>query len=103
MSNRDIPNKAITASSYWDGNTKHPTFYARLHWTKFEIGHGWVAATQNTNQWLQVDFSRVLFVTAIATQGRHIKAQRVTSYSLSYSNDGTAGTEYKENGTKKVR
>ncbi|KAK3743988.1 hypothetical protein QZH41_010800, partial [Actinostola sp. cb2023] len=103
MTNGDIPNNAITASSYWaDLNDILRPHDGRLHWTKNANAQCWTAKTQDINQWLQIDLSRLQFVTAIATQGRHVITQRVTSYWFSYRNDGVTWNEYKENQARKT-
>ncbi|XP_031561718.1 coagulation factor V-like [Actinia tenebrosa] len=101
MMSGDIPNNAITASS---SAGHHPTGYGRLQWTKYAGYQAWASTVPpGPNQWLQIDLGQMKFVTAIATQGRHMSHnQWVTSYSFSYSNDNTLWTEYKENGVKKV-
>jgi hypothetical protein len=100
MMSGDIPDSSVTASTSWSG---HPSRYGRLHWTKYGSSQCWASGTADINQWLQIDLSRMQFVTAIATQGRHIYAhQWVKSYWLSYSNDTTTWIEYMENGVKKV-
>ena len=99
MMSGGIPDSHITASSSWSG---HPVTYGRLHWTKYGLYQCWAAGTKNTNQWLQIDLSRMESVTAIATQGRHGNSQWITSYYFSYGNDSTSLTEYLEGGVRKV-
>ena len=103
MTNGDIPNSAVTASSYW--SIHHPPHDGRLHWTKKAHDQCWASKTLDINQWLQIDLSRLRFVTAIATQGRHRGAlmQWVKSYWFSNSNDGATWNEYQENQARKVR
>ncbi|XP_031573542.1 lactadherin-like, partial [Actinia tenebrosa] len=99
MMSGEIPDSLVTASTSWTGL---PGSYGRLHWTKYGSNQVWSAGTLDTNQWLQIDLSRMEFVTAIATQGRHAHNQRVTSYYLSYGNDTVLWTEYLEGGVRKV-
>jgi len=85
MTSGDIPNQAITASSV------HTSLFpnnGRLLWTKLGIQQCWAAGTKNQNQWLQIDLSRMQFISGVATQGRHRSTQWVMSYWLSHSNDG---------------
>lgn len=102
MMSGEILNNAITASTV---AASHPSWYARLYWTKYGGNQAWACGinAKNTNQWLKIDLGQTKLVTAIATQGRHISYhQWVKSYSLSYSNDNTLWIEYQENGVKKV-
>ncbi|KAK3746637.1 hypothetical protein QZH41_012844, partial [Actinostola sp. cb2023] len=101
MSNGDIPDNAVTASS---NHSAHAPKDGRLHWTKNKQYQYWASKTLDANQWLQIDLSRLQFVTAIATQGRHgtIDPRWVKSYWFSYSNDGVTWIEYKENQVRKT-
>ena len=87
MQTKTITDAQITASSSF--NSAHGPSNARLH---FRSGGGktgaWSARTNDKNQWLQVDLGKNLEVTAIQTQGRYEANQWVTSYTVSYSNDG---------------
>ena len=100
MENGEISDEQITASSqYTADNAAHQ---GRLHFleTATKSG-GWVAATGDANQWLQVDL-RTLYtkVTRVATQGRngvnHI--DWVTNYMLQYGNDEVNFHHYREKG-----
>lgn len=99
MMSGGIRDSLVTASSSWSGR---PSTYGRLHWTKYSFNQCWAAGTSNTNQWLQIDLSRMEYLTAIATQGRHTGLQWVTSYYLSYGNDSASLNEYLEGGVRKV-
>ena len=59
---------------------------------------GWAVATNDANQWLQVDLGKQLAkVTRVATQGRNGHyIQLVTKYKLQYSNDGVNFQNYTE-------
>ena len=85
----------ITASSQLDGN--HSASQARLHFQAdgYKVG-GWSALTNDSNQWLQVDFGRYTKVTRLATQGMDGYNQWVTKYMLQYSDDGINFYLYKE-------
>ena len=48
----------------------------------------WSAKRNNRIQWIQVDLSRSMKVTGIATQGRAEAAEWVTAYYVLYSSDG---------------
>jgi len=101
MASGEIPGSAITASST---HSSLATDRARLYSTKYGDHECWGSATLDTNQWLQIDLSKLHFLTAVATQGRHIGyLQWVTSYWLSYSDNSTTFTEYKDHKqTRKV-
>lgn len=105
MTSGDIPNNAITASTV---SAPHQAWYARLFWNTYGANgndQAWacIVAALNTNQWLKIDLGQMKFVSAIATQGRHIGYyQWVKSYSFSFSKDNTQWTDYIENGVKKV-
>jgi len=96
MENREITNAQITASSKF--NAAHGTSNARLN---FRAGGGktgaWSARTNDVSQWLQVDLGKKTEVTGIKTQGRQDADQWVTSYTITYSNDGHTFTSYRSN------
>ena len=98
MENRFITNAQITASSQWDIN--HAAIQARLH---FKAGGGkqgaWSAAANNQNQWLKVDLGAETDIRVIATQGRNLADQWVTSYKLDYSNDDKSFQKYRDPGS----
>jgi len=48
---------------------------------------------------VKVDFEMPVKITAFATQGREASNQRVTKYSLAYSNDGIFWNQYKNKGS----
>ncbi|PFX33163.1 Neuropilin-2 [Stylophora pistillata] len=87
MVSGSISDIQITASSQLDGN--HSASQARLHFQAdgYKVG-GWSALTNDSNQWLQVDFGRYTKVTRLATQGMDGYNQWVTKYMLQYSDDG---------------
>ena len=70
MENNDIPNSAITASST-HGTSQHEPWRARLNNVVTGSSTGsWSAASNNEDQWLQIDLGKEMVVTKIATQGR---------------------------------
>ncbi|KAM4576078.1 discoidin domain-containing receptor 2 isoform 1-T1 [Odontesthes bonariensis] len=89
MEDGRIKDEDITASSYWHNSTG-PQF-ARLN---REEGDGaWCPKGQepSDNQYLQVDLSRLTFLTLIATQGRYARnlgKEFARAYRLNYSRDG---------------
>lgn len=96
MENKGIRDAQITASSEY--NAGHGASNGRLN---FKPGGGktgaWSAGANDGKQWLQVDLGQSTKVTGIKTQGRQDADQWVTSYTVSYSNDGTTFTSYKQN------
>ena len=99
MEDRNISDSQLTASN---SNSLYPAPHARLNDPNF-----WAAASNDMNQWLQVDFEKELTVTKVATQGRSLEMgdywQWVKTYSLKYSHDGTSFQFYKQFGDVKVR
>ena len=102
MENRNIQDFQITASSEWDSN--HGPTNGRLN---FKAGGGrtgaWSAKSNDANQWFQVDFRKETIVSEIYIQGRQDRDQWVTSYTVSYSNDGKNYRLYTQNGQLKVK
>ena len=82
----EIPESAITASSYY--NSYYKPSQGRLY-QQYEGGSGsWLAKTSDQNQWLQVNLGGWRQVMAFCTQGRLNAAHWLTSYSLAFSYDG---------------
>ena len=75
--------------------------FGRLHrqYTPSEkLDGSWCSRINTLGVYLQVDLSRVMTITKIATQGRkidHPGQQYVKSYSIAYSNDNTTWIGYK--------
>ncbi|XP_020623472.1 EGF-like repeat and discoidin I-like domain-containing protein 3 [Orbicella faveolata] len=92
-----ISDGQISASS--EASAIYAAIQGRLHFQEtVDIAGGWAAATNDANQWLQVDLGRQLAkVTRVATQGRNGPyIQLVTKYKLQYSNDGVNFQNYTE-------
>ena len=93
MESRKIPDRQITASTEF--NSAHGATNGRLN---FKAGGGktgaWSARTNDVHQWLQVDLGAKTEVTGIQIQGRQDADQWVTSFTISYSSDGTTYTSY---------
>ena len=87
MTNRLIPDFAVSASSIWDSN--HGPKYGRLY-TLRRNGHvgSWSSRWNRVGQWIQVDLGATTIVIKVATQGRKDWMQWVRSYYLAYSTDG---------------
>ena len=102
MESLAIADAQIRASSEY--NASYAASHARLYYKG-----GWVAATNDENQWLEVDMeSQLTRVTRISTQGAHGDGSVpgwVTSYQLQFSNDGVNFQNYleQENANSMVR
>ena len=102
MESGHLPDSALSASTSYNANLI-PQF-SRLNKipSKGKAG-AWCARRNDGNQWLQVYFGQETTVTKVATQGRYESNERVMSYSLSYSVDGTHWAWYRlSNGHVKV-
>ncbi len=105
MESGAILDAQITASSQHSEN--HAANQSRLNFQRTgSIQGAWVAATNDVNQWLQVDLGSQYFqVTRVATQGRNsfgAAQQWVTKYKLQYSNDEVTFWFYMAQGQTKV-
>ena len=93
MESGKITDGQITASSNY--NAGQGASNARLN---FKAGGGktgaWSARSSDVDQWLQVDLRAKTEVTAIKIQGRQDYDQWVTTFTISYSSDGTNFTPY---------
>ncbi|XP_068718037.1 uncharacterized protein [Montipora capricornis] len=98
MQNGQITNASITASSNFGYAHR-----ARLHTVK-EGGKpgGWVAASADNTQWIQIDFGALVMARGLVTQGRHEHAEWVSSFALSYSPVGTNFKFYEVNSEVKI-
>ena len=100
IESRAITNSQITASS--EHNSYHGVTRVRLHTkeTDATLRGAWVSASNDLNQWLQVDLVKITDVTHVATQGRnsHSPVQMVTEYKLQFSDDGASFMFYKRQG-----
>ncbi|KAL9978631.1 hypothetical protein ACROYT_G016168 [Oculina patagonica] len=101
LEDKRIPDSALTASDSYDN--RHRPSLARLNilYDNTHIG-AWCPKYKSTNQWLQIDLGEITAVTKVATQGRYNTEDRVTTYTLSYSVDGTHWTGYKQRAVEKV-
>jgi len=97
-----IPDNQMTASSYTTTNHSSCRAYnGRLNDTR---GDGWCSEVPDSNNdWLQIDFKRIIQVCAVATQGDVRGNGWVTDFKLSYSSVGNVWTTYKDvNGADQV-
>ena len=93
MESRKITDGQITASTEF--NSAHGATNGRLN---FKAGGGktgaWSARTNDVHQWLQVDLGAKTEVTGIQIQGRQDVGEWVTSFTISFSSNGTTYTPY---------
>lgn len=74
-------------TNQWDAN--HGPNNARIYRMAGGGRTGaWSAKTNDKGQWIQVNLGKITTVTKIGIQGRQDYAQWVTSYKVSYSQDG---------------
>ncbi|CAH1233078.1 NRP2 [Branchiostoma lanceolatum] len=87
-----IPEEAFTASSTLD--ERHSSFYATIGKT-YEDGTAafWAPATDDVNQYLQLDMGQPTQLSTVETQGA--AGRFVSTYYLRYSLDGVTWTTYK--------
>ena len=101
MENHLILDSQLTASS-----SKYSTSDAsnsRLNANTIEGSYGgWIAADNDTNPWLQVDFIVETSVSAIRVQVVDLLDHSVSSFTVSYGNNLTSLAECKDNGLAKV-
>ena len=110
MESYAISDAQINASSENDVN--HAAIQGRLNFQETSIKAGaWAAATNDVNQWLQVDLGKQFTkVTRVATQGRNYSSQWnrshsqwVTKYKLQYSDDGVNFQYHREQGQNTIK
>ncbi|EDO37662.1 predicted protein [Nematostella vectensis] len=102
MEDGRIKDDQITQSSFIDNMSmgKHARLY--LVESQPATRGAWVPSYGSFGQWIQIDFQRLVIVTKVATQGRHGNDQWITSFTISYSLDGTNWSVYQEGGVDKV-
>ena len=95
-----IPDKRITASTYFDSRY-HP-FYGRLNEKRGSFGVWCAKNPADRTDYLQVDLGSVQVICAVATQGATDGSTKVTSYKLKLSLDGSTYNFYMEDNAVKV-
>jgi len=98
----------LTSDSQISASSEHDAaIQGRLNFQETSSKEGaWAAATNDVNQWLQVDLGKHFTkVTRVATQRRNYSSQWhenhsqwVTKYKLQYSDDGANFHYYREQG-----
>lgn len=94
MQDGRITDSRLTASSEY--NHQYRASSARLQ------SKSWIAKTNNKLQWIKVDLETSTRVKGISIQGRYDANQYVTSFTLSFSNNGLRFYPYREGRTPKV-
>ena len=97
-----IPDDQMSASTNRSEDTQ--AAYGRLNDKRG--AEGWCALERDrTDDWLQVDFNRMMQVCGVATQGESDNSQStwVQSFELSFSSDGNNWTTYTSADEKMVR
>lgn len=97
MQNRKITATQLSASSKYNGY--HSPDRARLYNQKSgSYQEAWSAATNDLNQWIQIDLRIKTRVTYVATQGRVEFSQWITKYKLQFGDDGSSFQGFREQG-----
>ena len=83
-----LESSALSGSGHWSADHSYTNSVLN---TVAENGHtgAWSAARNSINEYIQADLGANRIVAKIATQGRSIYDQWVTSYHFAYSSDGT--------------
>uniref|UniRef100_A0A4W4EFX4 Contactin associated protein family member 5b n=1 Tax=Electrophorus electricus TaxID=8005 RepID=A0A4W4EFX4_ELEEL len=85
------PSSFQSSSSSSDSQSLH---HAKLN--RRDGGGGWMPERKDQLPWLQVDLRERVEVTAVATQGRFGSSDWVSSYTLLYSDTGSAWKQYRQ-------
>ena len=83
-------NDQLTVSSHY--STGFSSHRSRLYTTEIlnrGFSGGWTAGSESVNEYIQIEFRTMRRVERVATQGRDVNNQRVTSYRIAYSTDGS--------------
>jgi len=89
MKSGHVRNNMVSASSYRDSH--HAPQKARL-----DSSSCWLAATNDKDQYIEVDFLKAVHLTGLTTQGRPDAPSFVTSYTVEHSTDGKHWSPYRE-------
>ncbi|XP_077681671.1 coagulation factor VIII [Eretmochelys imbricata] len=103
MENKSISNQQISASSYSENMfSSWAPSQARLNLQ--ERTNAWKPKVNSPNEWLQVDFEKIMRVTGIVTQGAKFIFSKmfVKEFAVSSSQDGSRWTPVLQNGEEKI-
>ena len=102
MEDGTILDSQITASSEYDAN--HGAVNGRLNFQPSGDSTGaWSVKFNDVHQWLQVDLLGQAEISEVQIQGRGCCDQFVKSYTISYSDDGTTFTDYRQGPSAPVK
>lgn len=101
MENGYIQDSAITASSEVADDRRAANGRLNLQDGEGKIG-AWIPRKQDDFQWLQVNFCNWTTVGGVGIQGRYNAPEWVSSFSLSFGDDGVFFEDYQEDGSTKV-
>ncbi|XP_038060383.1 lactadherin-like isoform X1 [Patiria miniata] len=101
MEDGRIPDASITASSMWNNQANHGPTRARLNHETASAAAWCIAVPNETDPWIQVDFSCSVIITGVITQGRGDRSydQWVTEFKVAYSDDGQEWTDVTNDGS----
>jgi len=85
---KNLSDSQIMSSSDWNRN--HAAKFARID-SKPKYAN-WCTKVNDENQWIQLDLTAPMEISAVKTQGRFNRDQWVTKYYLSWSLDGKKWT-----------
>ena len=88
----NVTGAQLTASSF-DGNFQAANAILNQE-------GAWVPATNDLNQWLQIDLHRQLLVSGVVIQGRSDVKRWVTRYQVEYALDGVSWENVTDESTK---
>ncbi|EMP39132.1 Coagulation factor VIII, partial [Chelonia mydas] len=103
MENKGISNQQISASSYSENMfSSWAPSQARLNLQ--ERTNAWKPKVNSPNEWLQVDFEKIMRVTGIVTQGAKFIFSKmfVKEFAVSSSQDGSRWTPVLQDGEEKI-
>ncbi|KAM7161054.1 coagulation factor VIII [Macrochelys suwanniensis] len=103
MENKSISNQQISASSYSENMfSSWAPSQARLNLQ--ERSNAWKPKVNSPNEWLQVDFEKIMRVTGIVTQGAKtiFSNMFVKEFAVSSSQDGSRWTPVLQDGEEKI-
>ncbi|XP_032233952.2 EGF-like repeat and discoidin I-like domain-containing protein 3 isoform X4 [Nematostella vectensis] len=101
MEDYRIKDDQITQSSYYFDY--YMGKYARLNLDANSTSpRAWIAHGSDPEKWIQIDLKRLVIVTKVQTQGSTGADNWITSFTISYSLDGTNWSVYQEGGVDKT-
>ncbi|CAH1802618.1 unnamed protein product [Owenia fusiformis] len=96
--NHRVADNTLIASTVWD--RYHGPSRARLGTQELNPYKGAWSSAIKVNQWIQADLGKLMQVNGVVTQGRDGAYQWVTSYKVSYSEDGSSFKKIEKDGNQ---